>query len=108
MQLDMDLMQDTAKRASRLLSAMSNDKRLMILCRLVEGECSVGELAEILGTRQSTVSQHLAMLKRDGLVDSRRDGQTQYYSLAGQEARRILETVYALYCEPSRNRRGRK
>jgi DNA-binding transcriptional ArsR family regulator len=96
--IEINAMQEAATRASRLLAAMANDKRLMILCRLVDGERSVGELTELLETRQSTISQHLALLKRDGFVESRREGQSQYYTLAGDEARRILETLYDLYC----------
>jgi DNA-binding transcriptional ArsR family regulator len=100
MQIDIKEMRVSAARASQLLSAMANDKRLMILCQLLDGERSVGELAELLETRQSTISQHLAMLKRDGFVDARREGQSQFYSLTGTEARRILETLYSLYCAP--------
>lgn len=98
MRMQLEFMREKAGRASQLLSAMSNEKRLMILCQLVEGERTVGELANWLGTRQSTVSQHLALLKRDGLVESRRDAQSQYYSLAGKEARAVLEALYGLYC----------
>ncbi|MGD8340357.1 MAG: metalloregulator ArsR/SmtB family transcription factor [Gammaproteobacteria bacterium] len=98
MQMDLDVMQERAGRASQLLSAMSNEKRLMILCQLVEGERSVGELAERLGVRQSTISQHLALLKKDGFVESRRDAQSQIYSLAGVEAQAVLEALYGLYC----------
>ena len=106
MQMDIGLMQESARQASRLLAAMANDKRLLILCRLVDGECSVGELAELIGTRQSTVSQHLAILKRDGFVDSKRDGQTQLYALSGDEARRVLEALYGLYCGPAKGSTG--
>jgi DNA-binding transcriptional ArsR family regulator len=98
MQLDLDVMREKAGRASQLLAAMSNQKRLMILCQLVEGERSVGEISELLGIRQTTVSQHLALLKKDGFVESRRDAQTQFYSLTGGEARTILEALYGLYC----------
>lgn len=100
MNIKPEKMQSQAARASKLLSAMSNDKRLMILCKLIGGERTVNELAEFLDTRQSTVSQHLALLRKDGFVQPRRDGQTQYYSLAGDEAQAILETLYSLYCEP--------
>lgn len=93
-----ELMREKVGRASRLLSAMANEKRLMLLCQLVDGEKTVGELADSIETRQSTVSQHLAMLRRDGFVEARRDAQSQYYSLAGNEVRRIVETLYALYC----------
>lgn len=98
MRMQLDVMRERAGRASQLLSAMSNEKRLMILCQLVEGERTVGELADLVGTRQSTVSQHLALLKKDGFVASRRDAQSQYYSLAGAEARAVLEALYQLYC----------
>ena len=98
MQIQLDVMREKAGRASQLLSAMSNEKRLLILCQLVEGECTVGELAERLGIRQSTVSQHLALLKKDGFVESRRDAQSQFYSLSGTEARAVLQALYNLYC----------
>lgn len=98
MRMQLDVMRERAGRASQLLSAMSNEKRLMILCQLVEGERTVGELADLVGIRQSTVSQHLALLKKDGFVASRRDAQSQYYSLAGAEARTVLEALYQLYC----------
>ena len=95
-------MKSKAQQASSLLAAMSNEKRLMILCRLLEDECSVNDLADLLKTRQSTVSQHLALLRKDGLVRSRRVGQTQFYSLIGHEARLVLETLYGIYCAPGK------
>jgi ArsR family transcriptional regulator, virulence genes transcriptional regulator len=98
MQIEPEIMREQAGRASQLLAAMANEKRLMILCQLVDGERTVGELAERLGVRQSTVSQHLALLKRDGFVESRRDAQSQFYSLAGTEARVVLQALYNLYC----------
>lgn len=89
-----------AAKASILLGAMSNEKRLMILCQLIDGERSVSELAALVDARQSTISQHLALLRKDGFVQARREGQTQFYSLTGDEARSILETLHALYCMP--------
>lgn len=97
---DTDAMLAQAGKASTLLSAMSNEKRLMLLCQLIDGEKTVNELAELLAARQSTVSQHLSLLRRDGFVKARRDGQTQFYSLAGNEPRAILETLQSLYCAP--------
>lgn len=99
--IDIEAMQAQASKATTLLSAMCNEKRLLLLCRLVDGEHTVNDLAELLGTPQSTISQHLALLRREGLVQPRRDGQTQHYSLAGDEARAILETLQSLYCEPN-------
>jgi DNA-binding transcriptional ArsR family regulator len=98
MQMDIEVMRSRAGQASKLLAAMANDKRLMILCQLVNGERSVGELAESLETRQSTVSQHLALLKKDGFVTARREGQSQFYSLDGEEAKKVLGALYELYC----------
>lgn len=98
--IDIDAMQAQASKASTLLSAMCNEKRLMLLCQLVDGERSVNDLAESLSSPQSTISQHLALLRREGLVQARRDGQVQFYSLAGDDARTILETLQSLYCEP--------
>jgi DNA-binding transcriptional ArsR family regulator len=98
--LDVGALRAQASRASTLLGAMCNEKRLMILCQLVAGERSVNELAHELDARQSTISQHLALLRRDGFVTARREGQMQLYSLAGNEARTILETLQSLYCDP--------
>ena len=98
--IDIDAMQAQASKASNLLGAMCNEKRLMLLCQLVQREPSVGELTELLASPQSTMSQHLALLRREGLVKARREGQTQYYSLDGDEARTILETLQSLYCKP--------
>ena len=70
----------------------------MIMCQLLEGEKSVGQLAEFLQARESTVSQHLALLRKDRLVTTRRDGQTIFYSISSDPARRIIELLYEIYC----------
>jgi len=93
-------MQAAAAGATELLKALAHPHRLMIICQLVEGERSVGELAELLGIRDSTVSQHLALLRKDGLVAARRDGQTIWYSISSSPARAMLETLYRVYCKP--------
>jgi DNA-binding transcriptional ArsR family regulator len=84
-------------RASTLLKAMSNEHRLMILCRLLGGEMSVGELERHIGLSQSALSQHLARLRRDSLVKTRRQAQTIYYSLAGGEAIALIDALAHLY-----------
>lgn len=104
MKMDIGTMRENAEKASTLLAAMANEKRLMILCQLYDGEKAVGELAELLDARPSTVSQHLALLRKDGFVTARRDGQTLYYCLAGGEVRPVIQTLYSLYCEPLKNR----
>ena len=98
MKLDLARFQDNARRASTLLKAMSNEHRLMILCQLTKGEKCVSELERIIGLSQSALSQHLARLRRDEVVKTRRDAQTIYYSLSGPEARAIIETLYDFYC----------
>lgn len=77
---------------------MGNPHRLMILCQLIRGERSVGELERVIGLSQSALSQHLARLRRDNLVKTRRSAQTIFYSLAGQEAEKVLDTLYQIYC----------
>ncbi len=91
-------LQDKARAASALLKAMSNEHRLLILCRLLGCERSVGELERVVGLSQSALSQHLARLRRDDLVKTRRVAQTIYYSLKGDAVASVLETLYALYC----------
>lgn len=100
MNINPTVMHAAAGQASELLKSLANPHRLMILCQLLEGERSVGELAAFLDLRSSTVSQHLALLRRDGLVTARREGQTIYYGVASMPARRILETLFELFCAP--------
>jgi len=92
-------MRDAAGEASELLKALSNQHRLLILCRLIDGEKSVGQLAEFLGIRDSTVSQHLALLRRDRLIAGRRDGQTIWYRIESDVARRVVEVLYGSFCQ---------
>jgi DNA-binding transcriptional ArsR family regulator len=102
MKINSAIMETAADQASELLKALSNRHRLLIICQLIDGEHSVGELAEFLNLRDSTVSQHLALLRKDGLVAARRDGQTIYYSIASEPAREILKTLYQVYCAPTK------
>lgn len=87
-----------AADASRLLKALANEKRLFLLCLLVEGEKSVGELNARLDLSQSALSQHLAMLRDDGLVTTRRDAQSIFYALAQGPARQVIATLHGIYC----------
>jgi len=96
--INLEQIQANAQRASILLKAMSNQHRLLILCQLVPGEKCVSELEKIVGLSQSALSQHLARLRRDGLVSTRREAQTIFYSLSGEEASAVIETIYGLYC----------
>ena len=87
-----------AEEAAALLAAMASPKRLLVLCHLVEGERSVGELAALVDLGQSALSQHLAKMRALGLVRTRRVGQTVFYGLASEKVRRVLGTLYDLYC----------
>ncbi len=95
---EMDEMLDNARKATDFLKALSHEGRLMILCHLASGEKSVTELERLLMTRQAAVSQQLARLRIEGLVDFRREGKTIYYKLGDERARRVLELVYELFC----------
>ena len=96
--MDLDALKDKAGQASRLLKSLANDRRLLILCHLSEHEKSVGELEQLVDLSQSALSQHLARLRRDELVQTRREAQTIYYSIASAEAGAVLKTLYDLYC----------
>lgn len=85
------------RKATRLLKLMASEHRLMILCRLFEGEASVNELADYLGQSASTTSQHLAKMRAEELVATRRDGQTIYYSIGDRGAGRVIDVLCELY-----------
>lgn len=101
MKTQADDMQAAADHASGLLKALANRHRLIIICQLIEKEHSVGELAALLKLRDSTVSQHLSLLRRDGVVTARRDGQTIWYTIGSAPARELVRTLYRVYCAPS-------
>ena len=91
-------MEGAAVRASTLMKTLGHSGRLMILCNLADGERSVGDLAARLEMSQSSLSQHLARMRNEGLVTSRRESQTVYYSLVKGEAQSIIESLYEIYC----------
>jgi DNA-binding transcriptional ArsR family regulator len=96
--LEVAELQDKAVDAANLLKSMSNESRLLILCNLAEDEKSVGELQSLVDLSQSALSQHLAVLRRDGLVSTRRTAQSIYYSLNSEPAKEIMATLYAYFC----------
>ena len=100
MKIQINNMLAAADEASALLKALANRHRLIIICQLSEKERSVGELAELLNIRDSTVSQHLALLRKDRLVTARRDGQTIWYSISSAPARELVGALYRSYCAP--------
>lgn len=91
-------MQENAGRATALLKSMANETRLMILCQLSEREMNVGELIDLVGLSQSALSQHLGVLRREGLVKTRRAAPYVWYSLDSEEAKAVIGTLYDLFC----------
>lgn len=103
--LDLDQFEDKAIEVADLLRALANERRLMILCKLVEwGEASVNALAEAVGISQSALSQHLARMREEGLVAFRRERQTLWYRIADPRIERLLATLHDLYCKPLKRR----
>lgn len=98
--IDLTRFQASAQQAARMLKALSNERRLMILCQLNDGERSVGALQPLVGLSQSALSQHLALLREEGLVSARRDGQTIFYRVADPGAVRIIGLLAEIYCPP--------
>ena len=97
--MNMKQMQKRAVEVSALLKSLSLPKRLLILCQLVERERAVGELAATLEAREAAVSQQLSLLRKDGLVKTRRDGRTIYYSLAREDLKALIGFLYITYCK---------
>lgn len=96
---DVEKMMESALEASEFLKAVSHQSRLIILCLLVERERTVTELEALLGLRQSAVSQQLARLRADNLVEARRDGKNIYYSIARPEVAGIIDALYQAFCK---------
>lgn len=96
--MDATQLQNQAEDASQLLTAMANQKRLMILCHLLDSEKSVGEIANLVELGQSPLSQHLAKLRALGLVSTRRTGQSIRYRLASCKVEEVIKTLHGLYC----------
>ena len=92
---------ETAPKVSALMKVLANENRLMILCQLVTDERYVGELADLLEMRQAALSQQLALLRKDGLVKTRREKQTIYYSLARDDLAQLLGFLYQTFCPAS-------
>lgn len=100
----LEVMQDHAIEAATFLKALANDQRLLMLCCLIDGALSVGEINERVPLSQSALSQHLGVLREAGLVTTTRKSQTVYYSLAQGPTLNIMETLYSAFCAPSASR----
>ena len=100
--MDMEQMQRHAEQAAQLLKSLAHPARLRVLCRLVEGEASVGELQAQVGLSMSALSQHLAVMREAALVSTRREAQTIYYTLADSPALGVMQALHAAYCAGER------
>jgi len=91
-------MRQAANGATRILKVMANEDRLLLLCQMVDSEKCVSDFETLLDIRQPTLSQQLTVLRKEGLVNTRRDGKRIYYSLASTEVQQLLQVLYSLYC----------
>jgi ArsR family transcriptional regulator, virulence genes transcriptional regulator len=101
--MNLDELQIRADAAEGLLKAMASRPRLMILCELLKGERTVTALHQAVGLSMSAISQHLARLRADELVTTRRESQTIHYSIASEPAKTVIETLYELFCSPGKS-----
>ena len=95
---DLRLMRQNATQVAALLRAISHEARLLVLCELANGERSAGELVEHSGLSQSALSQHLAKLRKEGLVATRREAQVIHYRIADLRAQHVLQVLHDIYC----------
>lgn len=99
--VDKVAMREAAESACALMKVLSNPDRMLLLCELAEGERNVGELQDAVGVQQPTLSQQLAVLREENLVETRRDGKNIYYSIASPQAMAVLQVLYAQFCAPT-------
>ena len=98
-EVSLDDVKANAQSAAQMLKAIANESRLLILCNLEGKELSVSDLNDQVSLSQSALSQHLAVLRKDGLVKTRRESQTIYYSLSDSRASEVIRTLHQLYCK---------
>ncbi|WP_293678052.1 helix-turn-helix transcriptional regulator [uncultured Phenylobacterium sp.] len=98
--LDITQFEGNAGAAAKLLRALANERRLMILCQLTEGERAVGQLLPLVGLSQSALSQHLAVLREEGIVATRREAQAVWYRIADPAALKVVSTLAEIFCRP--------
>ena len=103
--LDMHAMQLAATKASRLLKALANPDRLLLLCQLTQGEHCVSEMEALVGVLQPTLSQQLGVLRQEGLVSTRREGKQIFYSIASEDALAVMQVLYQQFCAPSKGQK---
>ncbi|MFB1017900.1 MAG: metalloregulator ArsR/SmtB family transcription factor [Burkholderiaceae bacterium] len=103
--MDIDILRRSAKEAGRLMKALSNPDRLLLMCQLAQGELRVGELEEIVGIVQPTLSQQLSVLREDSLVSTRREGTAIYYRIDSEQALAVMAVLYEQFCDLSKRKK---
>ena len=103
--LELRRMRASAARACKLLRSLAHEDRLILLCEISAGEKSVGDLEALAGLRQPSLSQQLGVLRREGLVKTRRDGKRIYYRSGSDDALKVIETLHAVFCRPAARKR---
>ena len=106
--IDADAMRENADSAAQLLKMLAHGQRLRVLCLLVDGELSVGQINQKVDLSQSALSQHLAKLREEGLVDTRRESQTIFYRLSSGPAKLIISSLHQIYCATDVAARGKR
>jgi DNA-binding transcriptional ArsR family regulator len=106
--LELDAMRDSADSACTLMKVLANPDRLLLLCQLAQGEKNVGELQDLLGILQPTLSQQLAVLREEQLVATRREGKNIYYRIDSPQALAVIDVLYAQFCKPAKRRPSRR
>lgn len=105
-EMDLDVLRAAAGEVSRLMKALSNPDRLLLLCQLAQGEKNVGELEALVGVAQPTLSQQLGVLRDEGLVATRREGKNIHYRIESQQALAVMSVLYEQFCaKPKRKKR---
>ncbi len=100
-QMDLEALRRSADSACRLMKVLSNPDRLLLLCQLTQGEQRVGELEELVGISQPTLSQQLGVLREEGLVNTRREGKNIYYEIASPQALAVMNVLFEQFCGPA-------
>ena len=103
--MDIDILRRSAKEAGRLMKALSNPDRLLLMCQLAQGEVRVGELEELVGILQPTLSQQLSVLREEGLVSTRREGTAIYYRIDSEQALAVMAVLYEQFCDLSKRKK---
>ena len=95
-----DVMRELAREACGVLKQLANEQRLMVLCHLADGEKTVSELQNLVGLEQSSLSQHLAKLRNEGIIHARRRSQSKFYSITDENTLQIIGLLHSMYCSP--------